>query len=91
MTHNHTPRELLDDAQVRLAKLRAQARLRGEELIEEAKDIGSDMLVQARRGGRKAVGASKQWIVDNPVRAVGIAFVAGAVARGLFGRRNSGA
>ena len=69
----------LDEAQTRIANLRAEAKARGEALLEEVRDRGDEILKEAQVRGQRAVKDSKLWIIENPARAVGIAFIAGAV------------
>ena len=76
MTHKHGA---LDEAQMRIANLRAEAKSRGEALLEEVKDRGDEILKEAQVRGQRAVKDSKLWIIENPARAVGFAFIAGAV------------
>lgn len=97
MTHNHVAHakrlaahaehrahSALDKARMRLATLRAEAKVRGEAMLEEVKDRGGELLRDAQGRGRRALKDGKLWIIENPVEAVGLAFVAGAITSSLF-------
>jgi ElaB/YqjD/DUF883 family membrane-anchored ribosome-binding protein len=100
MTHNHVAQvrhmtaraqhrahSELDHAQRRLASLRSEAMARGGAIVDQIKDRGGDLLKVAQTRGRKAAKSSGEWISENPGRAVGLAFVAGLIVRGLLSRR----
>lgn len=84
--HAHTE---LNMAQRRLAKLREEAKSRGEAMIDEFKDRGGELLEEAQDRGRRAVRSSGEWIGENPVQAVGFAFIAGMILRGWLSRREA--
>ncbi len=84
---NHLAHSAIDEAKVRLEKLSEEAKVRGEAFLEEVKDRGGDLLKEARGRGRKAARGAGEWIGENPAQAVGIAFVAGMIVRGLLSRR----
>ena len=69
----------LDEVHTRIANLRAEAKARGEALLEEVRGRGDEILKEAQVRGQRAVKDSKLWIIENPARAVGIAFIAGAI------------
>lgn len=83
----HRAHSELDQAQRRLAELREEAKVRGAALVDELKDRGGELLKEAQDRGQKAVRSTGEWIGENPVQAVGIAFVAGMIARGWLSRR----
>jgi ElaB/YqjD/DUF883 family membrane-anchored ribosome-binding protein len=98
-THNHVTHakhmavraenrahNVLDVAQARIARLRLEAKIRSQALMEKVKDRGGVLLEEAQERGQKAVVDSKEWISENPARAVGIAFVAGVIAHAWFRR-----
>jgi ElaB/YqjD/DUF883 family membrane-anchored ribosome-binding protein len=74
--------------QTKIEELRARAVKRGEELLEEARERGADLLVLAEKRGKRAVGRGKDWVADNPAAAMGLAFVAGIVARSFLAKRS---
>jgi len=84
----HIAHSAIDDAKLRLQKLREEARQRGEAFLEEVRDRGNDLLKEAQGRGRKVVRTSGEWISENPIQAVGIAFVTGVIVAGLFSRRD---
>ena len=99
MTHNHVARAkhgavrtethvhgLLDEAQSRIAELRAEAMTKSRALLDQAKGRGTELLDQAQERGGRALKSSKTWISENPGQAVGIAFVAGVIAHAWFRR-----
>jgi ElaB/YqjD/DUF883 family membrane-anchored ribosome-binding protein len=81
MAHKHG---MLDEAQLRLATLRAEARARGEAMLDEVKDRGGDLLKDVQGRGSRAMKDAKLWIIENPAEAVSLAFVAGVIATSLF-------
>jgi ElaB/YqjD/DUF883 family membrane-anchored ribosome-binding protein len=81
MTHKH---DAFSEAQMRIASLREEARARSAALIDEVKDRGGDLVKEVQGRGERALKDSKLWIIENPAEAVGIAFVAGAIASSLF-------
>ena len=99
MTHNHVTRAkhaavraehlahgVFDEAQTRIASLRAEAKIRSQALLEKVKNRGGALLDEAQDRGQFVLDGSKEWIGENPVQAVGIAFVAGAIAYAWFSR-----
>lgn len=82
----HLAHSAIDDAKLRLEKLRREAKIRGEAFLEEVRDRGNDLLKEAQGRGRKVVRTSGEWIAENPIQAVGIAFVAGVITASLFSR-----
>jgi ElaB/YqjD/DUF883 family membrane-anchored ribosome-binding protein len=82
----HLAHSAIDEAKTRLAKLREEAKSRGEAFLDEVRDRGGDLLKEAQGRGRKVVRTSGEWIAENPIQAVGIAFVAGVIVAGLFSR-----
>jgi ElaB/YqjD/DUF883 family membrane-anchored ribosome-binding protein len=82
----HLAHSAIDDAKLRLDKLRREARYRGQAFLDEVKDRGNDLLKEARGQGRKVVRTSSEWISENPIQSVGIAFAAGVIVAGLFTR-----
>jgi ElaB/YqjD/DUF883 family membrane-anchored ribosome-binding protein len=82
----HLAHSAIDDAKARLAKLREEAKTRGEAFLDEVRDRGGDLLKEAQGRGRKVVRTSGEWIAENPIQAVGIAFVAGVIVAGLLSR-----
>ena len=101
MTHNHVSRAkhaavraeqhangLIDEAQASFESLRAQAKARGQELLRTVKSRGGELLDQAQDRGQQAIKDSREWISENPVQAVGIAFAVGVVAHAWFSRRD---
>ena len=91
-THNHVVRakhmaaRAENEAQSQIARLRAEARARGQEVMSTIKDRGGELLNEAQGRGRLIFDASKDWVSENPARAVGIAFIAGVIAHAWFGR-----
>lgn len=83
----HLAHSAIDDARMRLKRLREEARLRGEAFVDEVKDRGNDLLKEAQGRSRRAVRGAGYWIGENPLQAVSIAFIAGAVIGGLLSRR----
>lgn len=82
----HLAHSAIDDAKLRLAKLREEARFRGQAFLKEVQYRGNDLLLEAQGRGRKVVRTSGEWIAENPIQAVTIAFVAGAIVSGLLSR-----
>lgn len=80
----HLAHSAIDEARMRLKKLREEARARGESFLDEVRDRGGDLLKEAQGQGRRAVRKTGYWIAENPVEAVSIAFIAGAVLGGLL-------
>ena len=77
---------VFDEAKHRLTGLTHEAQAKGEELIGQARDRGIGLLDEAQAGGEKAWKGAKGWIGREPVKAVGWAFVLGAVAAALWRR-----
>ena len=82
----HLAHSAIDDARLRLAKLREEAKHRGQSFLKEVRYHGNDLLLEAQGQGRKVVRTSGEWISENPIQAVAIAFVAGAIVTGLLSR-----
>ena len=83
---NHLAHSAVDEAKVRLEKLSKEAKARGEAFVEEVQDRGGQLLKEAQGRSRKAARSAGEWIGENPAQAVGIAFVAGMIVRGLLRR-----
>ena len=80
---------LFDEAKERISDLTDDARARGEKLIGQVKDRGSELWDDAKTQGNDAWKGIQTLIQKNPGKAVGYAFVAGAIFYALFRRREN--
>jgi ElaB/YqjD/DUF883 family membrane-anchored ribosome-binding protein len=78
---------VFDEARHRLTDLSAGAQSQGERLVGQLKERGVALIDEAQSQGESAVKFSRAWISHNPGRAVGAAFVLGAIASAFFRRR----